>query len=879
MLVLPRFARPPTWVLWALIPLSLIGVAKPAQSDLGRPPIGWSPGPSLPVEFVSRWDFSYAYFPPLDEVVLFGGAPKLQGEPWRNDTWIFKDGAWAQGPAAPPGLTPRGGAAMAFDPDIGKIVLFGGIGNAWPAYADTWLFDGTAWTQGPAAAASMGGRSGAQMTYLPSLGKLVLFAGSGIQPYNDTWFFDGNQWTAGPATPAAVKPRAFFGMAYHPALGRIFVAGGDGTTDTWYFDGTAWTPGPALDPGIGPRERVRIDYNPQLSSMVLFSGLGPGVPNDDVWLLKGGSWSRILTDPVNQGWPGPRVDGAVLWHPGRDALMVFAGIAPGDVGTTGLSDSWYFRDLPPRVASAAISPTAPLATQAINLDTGATIDGYGPDTREYEWYINGTKVPGVTGTRIEPGPYTNGDQVYARVRLTDELGLAGPWVYSNVVTINNRAPTIGSVTLTPVTAYVTSTLTATAKRVADPDGDPTTVHYTWTLNGADLPGIDQATLTPDHFTAGDVVSVRAWVIDARGAYSAVVVSPSRLIKWNLTPASTVKPGGSLKVSGGGFAPREVVQLKLDSATAATAATATASSTGTLTDVSVPVPNPYPGGSHTIFGIGLTSGVAGRGPFTVIPGISISPTALVAGVPTTMSGIGFVPGELVFASFPDGTSWKETADGAGSVTIAMVSPELPAPGGVVTGSGSSGSATAAYTVLARFSMPETGRPLDPSPVTLTGYGPAEAITAKFDGTASGQTFTTDPNGSLRADLTLPSTFGTHTIAMNGGTTAISKTAKVTLPATMTIAPTSGPVGTVVTIDSGPGWIPGSVVKLIWKAKTTVKLLTADAAGEIHTTWTIPQHSPGAVPLKLKSADLGLTASSTFTVTTAGQQATYGRRRMA
>src|SRR2546425_8244540 len=98
----------------------------------GLPPVGWSKGGALPGSFVIRWDAAYGYLPTPDKVVLFGGSPKAQTETWRNDTWIYANDVWSLGPSAPAGLTPRGGSAMGYDPDIGKLVLFGGADGAWP---------------------------------------------------------------------------------------------------------------------------------------------------------------------------------------------------------------------------------------------------------------------------------------------------------------------------------------------------------------------------------------------------------------------------------------------------------------------------------------------------------------------------------------------------------------------------------------------------------------------------------------------------------------------------------------------------------------------------------------------------------------------------
>jgi hypothetical protein len=847
-------------------------------SPSSLPPVGWSLGAALPGEFQPRWDFSYAYFPPLDAVVLFGGAPRVAGQPWYNDTWVYRNGAWSPGPAAPSGLIPRGGAALAYHPGLGKLVLFGGIGDRWPPLADTWLFDGTAWTPGPAAPPGLEGRSGAQMAYLPEIDRLVLFGGSSLTPRNDTWFFDGTEWTPGPPTPPEVLPRLFFGMAHDPVAGKLFVAGGSGGIDTWSFDGTEWTPGPSLL-GVGPKERVRIAYDPQLESMLLFSGLGPALPNDDLWRLRNGAWEKIPNADVNPGWPPPRVDGAVLWNPSQDAFMVFGGIASGDVGTTGLKDTWFFRDVAPQVASVTVSPTDPIETQAVSFDTGSVVNGYGPTTRENEWYVNDVKVEGATTPRLEAGPYQNGDRIHARVRLTDQLGLVGPWVRSNVITVVNRPPTIGSVTLAPVNVYVTSTVTATPNRVEDPDKDPVTVHYTWTVNGSDLPGNDQPTLTPDNFTEGDVVGVRAHAVDEPGAVSNTVQAGPKTVRWNLTANNPVKPGKTLSIAGAGFAPGEQVGLKLDAPDATKLATATADANGAFTGAQVTFPIPLPGGVHTMYGVGATSGITGRGPVTVIPSVSISPTALAAGDTTVLSGVGFVPGETVSALFPVGPIWQQTADATGSVVITMTSPELAWPGGTATATAPSGSATASYSVLARFTSPAVGVPLAPAPITLMGYGSAETVNVTFDGSPNTQTFLTDAYGSLRTDLILPSTFGRHLITMAGATSGVARTNAVTLPASMTIVPASGPVGTVVTVQSGPGWVPGSTVDLIWQASTLVTTLTADAGGTVHTTFAIPPRLPGPVTIKLTSPALpGIIATTQFTITAGtSPQATEGPGR--
>jgi large repetitive protein len=405
-----------------------------------------------------------------------------------------------------------------------------------------------------------------------------------------------------------------------------------------------------------------------------------------------------------------------------------------------------------------------------------------------------------------------------------------------------------------------------------------TVHYTWTVNDAPVPGSDAPFLTPNNFQAGDVVGVSAVVTDDWGASSETVVANSKTVRWNIIATSSVRPGGTIGVNGAGFAPNEVVDLRLDSPSAETLATTTTDPEGKFDGLHVTFPSETPGGGRLLYGVGRTSGRAGPGPVTVTPRVDITPAILAAGDPTTLTGAGFVPGETVTASFPEGTSWQQAADAMGSVVMSLVSPELPAGGGVVTARAPSASASATYSVLPRFTSPDSGQPLQSVPVTVTGYGASEWITLWFDGAPSGRSFLADVNGSLHTDINLPSTFGAHTLTMTGSSSLISKTNPVNLPPWMIVTPTSGPVGTTVAVDSGPGWIPGSVVRLMWQTKVK-QVLMANANGSVHTTFRIPTHKPGTVTMRLRSSDLGVTATAQFTVTrVTSQQTTYGPRRM-
>lgn len=82
---------------------------------------------------VSRWASQLTYYPPVQEIVLFGG---FEGEQVFDDTWVFDGQDWRQIVSAtrPPA---RNGHVMFFDQTRGTVMLFGGL-NGGTFYQDMW---------------------------------------------------------------------------------------------------------------------------------------------------------------------------------------------------------------------------------------------------------------------------------------------------------------------------------------------------------------------------------------------------------------------------------------------------------------------------------------------------------------------------------------------------------------------------------------------------------------------------------------------------------------------------------------------------------------------------------------------------------------------
>jgi hypothetical protein len=314
------------------------------------------------------------------------------------------------------------------------------------------------------------------------------------------------------------------------------------------------------------------------------------------------------------------------------------------------------------------------------------------------------------------------------------------------------------------------------------------------------------------------------------------------------------------VWGVNFGADEIVNLRIDSPTGPVIAAPVTDSAGSFADLGVPLPTPFPGGDHALYATGVTSGASAQSTVTVAPPVP-SGFLSAAGLAWTYDGEGWVPGETVQVKFPDGAPVNQVADAVGSVTITVVSPPEPRPGDVVAITAPSFTTGAKYHVMALAVAPPTGEPKTSVPVSGTGYGPSETVHVGFDGNATPQALQTDALGSFSGSVILNLTFGRHTISFTGASSKVAKNQSILLAGTMALAPTSGPVGTTITIDSGPGWVPGETVH-VKIGQVLVKDVTAGSGGGVHTTVVLTRHALGNVNLNLVGA---VTATASFQVT--------------
>jgi hypothetical protein len=239
-------------------------------------------------------------------VVLFGGDPASGGTSLA-DTWTWDGTAWTQQHPAlsPPG---RDTAVMATEPVSGHVVLFGGFDGT-SRLADTWTWDGTTWTQ-QHPPSSPPARDVAVMAADPLNSHALLFGGGnsgGVLA--DTWTWDGSTWTQ--QHPATSPPgRVDAVMAADPAAADLVLFGGQTqggsiVADTWTWDGTTWT---QQAPPISPtgRQSAQMATDPN-GRVVLFGGLDTDPQHHAIFLADTWSITPSLAITPNTGPKGAGV--------------------------------------------------------------------------------------------------------------------------------------------------------------------------------------------------------------------------------------------------------------------------------------------------------------------------------------------------------------------------------------------------------------------------------------------------------------------------------------------------------------------------------------------------------------------------------------------
>jgi hypothetical protein len=296
--------------------------------------IDWAVGASDPNSPVPLRGHAMAFHEARGRAVVVAGlTDPFMGTP---STQFFEfDGVqWSAG-SMPPGFAGRWRTAMAFDAVSQSLILFGGDDPTTGFLADTWSMSAAGvWTL-LAPATVPPARVGHTMVFDSVRGVIVMFGGDGGAGgfLNDTWEWNGTNWTAGPAAPAGLLPRVQHASAFDRAFGVTIVAGGIGggppplaLADTWSFDGVAWTLQPATIPS--GRANATMAFDRVRRRTVLFGGdpLGAG-PTSDTFDLVGATlataaWTQrfpVTTTPRHWARTRPGSRATSSWSVARPA--------------------------------------------------------------------------------------------------------------------------------------------------------------------------------------------------------------------------------------------------------------------------------------------------------------------------------------------------------------------------------------------------------------------------------------------------------------------------------------------------------------------------------------------------------------------------------
>ncbi|HML01056.1 MAG TPA: fibronectin type III domain-containing protein, partial [Acidimicrobiales bacterium] len=483
-----------------------------------------------------------------------------------------------------------------------------------------------------------------------------------------------------------------------------------------------------------------------------------------------------------------------------------------------------------------------------------------------------------SATSCVVGSLTNGTLYYITVEAVNAVGNSVP---SNEESV--RPP--GAINLSPTSGCV---------------GTPVTISGTGYTSGATISQTTGVTFAGPDVTlnAGQTVSNGSWsatftVPNASFGNQTVTGSDSSGVTASATfsvlPCLTLSPtsgpvGTSVTISGTGYTSGTTINqssgVTFDGTDVTLNASQTVSSNGTWT-ATFTVPN-VSVGDQTVTASD-SSGVSTSTTFDV-DAITLSPASGPVGTSVTISGAGYTPGATIsqntgvtFAGTDVTLNAAQTVSSSGTWTATFTVPNASKGAETVTATDSdSVSASTSFTVSTAISLSTTSGPVGTS-VTVSGTGFSSGATINhssgvtIDGTAAsiGSSNVSISNGAWTATFTVPNTpHGAQTVTATDSALA-SASASFTVNAAITLLPTSGPVGTSVTI-TGSGFTSGKTISSssgVTFTGTDVTLnasQTVSSSGTWTATFTVPTASHGAQTVTATDS-LPESASTTFTVT--------------
>lgn len=294
------------------------------------------------------------------------------------------------------------------------------------------------------------------------------------------WYVDGALVAGGPELPPANGVRG--------DLVECIVTPDDGITA-----GSPVTASITLDNAPPTVVDVAVEPDPaftdsELSCVYTFLDLDEDPDESSVeWFVDGSSEGTGATLPAGTAVKGQTVECTVLPDDGLDT---------GDEVTA----SRVIENALPTLDEVVIEPEFPTASDTLTCTPVGFADADGdPDNTEITWRI-GIAVVG-TGDTLEPGAFGSGDTVVCSAVPNDGEEDGTP--VNESVVIDNSAPSITSVSITPDPATSTDDLLCSWEGFSDPDGDADMSLVEWFIGGS--PAGEGDILPAGGFVRGDEV--------------------------------------------------------------------------------------------------------------------------------------------------------------------------------------------------------------------------------------------------------------------------------------------------------------------------------------------------------------------------------------
>jgi cysteine-rich repeat protein len=267
-----------------------------------------------------------------------------------NETWEFDGVSWITLNAT---LPRRDGESMTYDSVRQRCLMFGGFDQQDIASNELWQYTGQQWHKVDSSIAPVPSPRGyAAIAFDPIRDKLSLFGGrtDAGDTLDDTWEYDGTSWQL-LTLPVAPSARQQHSMYFDSIANKTVLFAGRGAAgnldDSWQFDGGFWSEITVINK---PKERSShaMVFDDASGGGLLFGGLGPGMGElgEQIWEFRIAStsvWkSTLFTNTTNEFLS--KTSHSYSFDPVRGSLVVFGGRVVNGGGALERNDTWEYND-------------------------------------------------------------------------------------------------------------------------------------------------------------------------------------------------------------------------------------------------------------------------------------------------------------------------------------------------------------------------------------------------------------------------------------------------------------------------------------------------------------------------------------------------------